>query len=73
MLASSLAGRRSYAKTFGPTTGDRIRLGETSLVVEVEKDYTTYGDEIKFGGGKVLRDGLGQISGAEAKVRKSPN
>jgi len=47
---------------FGPTTGDKVRLGDTSLWVEVEKDYTTYGDECKFGGGKVLRDGAGQAS-----------
>ncbi|HVI95478.1 MAG TPA: urease subunit alpha [Anaeromyxobacter sp.] len=52
--------RRHYAEVYGPTTGDRIRLGDTSLVVEVERDFTTYGDECKFGGGKVLRDGMGQ-------------
>jgi urease subunit alpha len=45
---------------FGPTTGDRIRLADTSLVIEVEKDFTTYGEEVKFGGGKVIRDGMGQ-------------
>ncbi|GFN92598.1 urease [Plakobranchus ocellatus] len=52
--------RFQYAHTFGPTLGDKIRLGDTSLVIEVEKDYTVYGDECKFGGGKVLRDGMGQ-------------
>ncbi|TGD74822.1 urease subunit alpha [Mangrovimicrobium sediminis] len=52
--------RRAYAAMFGPTTGDRVRLGDTALVIEVEKDYTVYGDEVKFGGGKVIRDGMGQ-------------
>ncbi|MBD1913638.1 MULTISPECIES: urease subunit alpha [unclassified Leptolyngbya] len=52
--------RRAYADTFGPTVGDRIRLADTALIIEVEQDYTTYGDEVKFGGGKVIRDGMGQ-------------
>ncbi|PSB17567.1 urease subunit alpha [filamentous cyanobacterium CCP2] len=52
--------RRAYAETFGPTVGDRIRLADTNLIIEVEQDYTTYGDEVKFGGGKVIRDGMGQ-------------
>ncbi|WP_416673080.1 urease subunit alpha [Egbenema bharatensis] len=52
--------RRAYAETFGPTVGDRLRLADTNLIIEVEQDYTTYGDEVKFGGGKVLRDGMGQ-------------
>ncbi|MBH0237223.1 urease subunit alpha [Methylobrevis albus] len=52
--------RAAYADMFGPTTGDRIRLADTELVVEVEKDFTTYGEEVKFGGGKVIRDGMGQ-------------
>lgn len=52
--------RSSYAQMFGPTVGDRVRLGDTELWIEVEKDYTTYGDEVKFGGGKVVRDGMGQ-------------
>jgi urease subunit alpha len=52
--------RRAYAETFGPTVGDRIRLADTELFIEVEQDYTTYGDEVKFGGGKVIRDGMGQ-------------
>lgn len=52
--------RKSYASMFGPTVGDRIRLADTALVIEVEKDFTNYGDEVKFGGGKVIRDGMGQ-------------
>ncbi|BEI82524.1 hypothetical protein CcaverHIS002_0303920 [Cutaneotrichosporon cavernicola] len=54
--------REVYASIFGPTTGDRMRLGDTSLWIEIEKDYTVYGDECKFGGGKVIRDGMGQAS-----------
>src|SRR3954462_2667509 len=53
-------GRHAYAEMFGPTTGDRVRLAATDLIIEVEKDYTTYGEEVKFGGGKVIRDGMGQ-------------
>jgi urease subunit alpha len=56
--------RRHYVDIYGPTTGDRIRLGDTDLIAEVERDFTSYGDECKFGGGKVLRDGMGQASGA---------
>jgi urease subunit alpha len=52
--------RRAYAETFGPTVGDRVRLADTDLIIEVEQDHTTYGDEVKFGGGKVIRDGMGQ-------------
>src|SRR5437868_10583115 len=52
--------RRTYADHYGPTTGDRIRLADTDLIVEIERDFTTYGDEAKFGGGKVIRDGMGQ-------------
>lgn len=52
--------RAAYASMFGPTTGDRLRLADTELFVEVEKDFTTYGEEVKFGGGKVIRDGMGQ-------------
>jgi len=59
--------RRHYADLFGPTTGDRVRLGDTNLVARVERDETTYGDECKFGGGKVLRDGMGQMAGAADK------
>ena len=62
--------RRAYAETFGPTVGDRVRLADTELIVEVETDYTNYGDEVKFGGGKVIRDGMGQspISRADGAV-----
>ena len=56
--------RRAYAAMYGPTTGDRVSLGDTGLVIEVERDLTSYGDECKFGGGKVLRDGMGQMPGA---------
>ncbi len=52
--------RRAYAEMFGPTTGDRVRLADTDLIVEVERDLTIYGEEVKFGGGKVIRDGMGQ-------------
>ncbi|MCB6177841.1 urease subunit alpha [Rhodobacter sp. Har01] len=52
--------RADYALMFGPTTGDRVRLGDTDLIIEVERDFTTYGEEVKFGGGKVIRDGMGQ-------------
>ena len=52
--------RAAYAEMFGPTIGDRVRLADTDLVIEVEKDFTVYGDEVKFGGGKVIRDGMGQ-------------
>ncbi|MFY9803451.1 MAG: urease subunit alpha [Candidatus Acidiferrales bacterium] len=56
--------RRTYADLFGPTKGDRIRLADTDLIIEIEKDFTHYGDEITFGGGKVIRDGMGQSSTA---------
>jgi len=56
--------RRTYADLYGPTTGDRVRLADTELVIEIEKDYAVYGDEITFGGGKVIRDGMGQSSTA---------
>jgi urease subunit alpha len=52
--------RAAYAGMFGPTTGDKVRLADTDLIIEVEKDFTTYGEEVKFGGGKVIRDGMGQ-------------
>src|ERR1700677_4034952 len=55
--------RRHYAEMFGPTTGDKVRLGDTSLILEVERDYTVYGDECKFGGGKTIREGQGQAAG----------
>ncbi|MFO0628408.1 MAG: urease subunit alpha [Polyangiales bacterium] len=57
--------RRAYAELYGPTVGDRVRLGDTGLIVEVERDFNVYGDECKFGGGKVLRDRMGQFSGAD--------
>src|SRR3954463_3170307 len=56
--------RRTYADLYGPTVGDRVRLADTELIVEVERDFTSYGDEITFGGGKVIRDGMGQSSRA---------
>ncbi len=58
--------RASYAHMFGPTVGDRVRLADTELFIEVEKDFTTYGEEVKFGGGKVIRDGMGQSQVARA-------
>ncbi|ULH14390.1 urease subunit alpha [Deinococcus sp. KNUC1210] len=56
--------RKHYADLYGPTTGDRIRLADTQLLIQIERDFTTYGEEVKFGGGKVIRDGLGQSSTA---------
>src|SRR5215813_8394532 len=58
--------RANYAAMFGPTTGDRVRLADTELFVEVETDFTTYGEEVKFGGGKVIRDGMGQSQKSRA-------
>lgn len=55
--------RKAYADMYGPTTGDKVRLGDTDLIIEVEKDHCIYGEEVKFGGGKVIRDGMGQASG----------
>jgi urease subunit alpha len=60
--------RRAYAEMYGPTTGDRVRLGDTDLFVEVERDHTVYGEEVTFGGGKVIRDGMGQSQRAGAEV-----
>ncbi len=60
--------RQAYAEMFGPTTGDRIRLADTSLVIEIEKDFAIYGEEVKFGGGKVIRDGMGQSQRAHGEV-----
>ena len=60
--------RQAYAEMFGPTTGDRVRLADTELWIEVEKDFTLHGEEVKFGGGKVIRDGMGQSQLASAKV-----
>ncbi|XP_033107603.1 urease subunit alpha-like [Anneissia japonica] len=59
---TSTISRTVYAHTYGPTVGDKVRLGDTSLIIEVEKDFTVYGDECKFGGGKVLREGMGQAA-----------
>ncbi|MCP9801640.1 urease subunit alpha [Synechococcus sp. RedBA-s] len=58
--------RRAYAETYGPTTGDRLRLADTELILEVEDDFTSYGEEVKFGGGKVIRDGMGQAQTSRA-------
>ncbi len=60
--------RRAYAEMYGPTTGDRVRLGDTDLFVEIERDHTVYGEEVTFGGGKVIRDGMGQSQRAGAEV-----
>src|ERR1700750_3427194 len=59
--------RAAYVDMFGPTTGDRVRLGDTELIVEVERDFTSYGEEVKFGGGKVIRDGMGQSQASQAE------
>jgi len=59
--------RSDYAAMFGPTTGDKLRLADTDLIIEVEKDHTTYGEEVKFGGGKVIRDGMGQAQTTRAE------
>ena len=60
--------RAAYAEMYGPTTGDRIRLADTELFIEIEKDYVTYGEEVKFGGGKTIRDGMGQSQRVHAEV-----
>jgi len=60
--------RQAYAEMYGPTTGDRVRLGDSELFIQVEKDHTVYGDEVKFGGGKVVRDGMGQCQLASSEV-----
>ncbi len=59
--------RAAYADMFGPTTGDKVRLADTNLIIEVEKDFTVYGEEVKFGGGKVIRDGMGQSQTTRAR------
>ena len=64
----SKISRQAYAEMFGPTVGDKVRLGDTDLFIEVEKDYARYGDEVKFGGGKVIRDGMGQSQLSSADV-----
>ncbi len=65
---SNHISRRAYAEMFGPTTGDRVRLGDTGLLLQVERDFTVYGDEVKFGGGKVIRDGMGQSQRTRSEV-----
>ena len=65
---SAKISRRAYAEMFGPTVGDRVRLADTELFIEVEKDFTIYGEEVKFGGGKVIRDGMGQSQLLSAQV-----
>ena len=64
----SRIGRRAYAEMYGPTVGDRVRLGDTALWIEVEQDFTVYGEEVKFGGGKVIRDGMGQSQRTSKEV-----
>jgi hypothetical protein len=64
---SSRISRTAYADMYGPTTGDRLRLADTDLVIEVERDLTTYGEEVKFGGGKSIRDGMGQSQATRAE------
>jgi len=59
--------RIKYANMYGPTTGDKVRLGDTELFIEIEKDFTVYGDEAKFGGGKTIRDGMAQSATALRK------
>jgi urease subunit alpha len=63
--------RAAYADMFGPTVGDRIRLADTDLIIEVEKDFTLYGEEVKFGGGKVIRDGMGSRRRRAPKARST--
>jgi len=64
---SNKMNRAAYAQMFGPTVGDKVRLADTEIIIEVEKDYTTYGEEVKFGGGKVIRDGMGQSQRSRAE------
>lgn len=59
--------REGYNSIYGPTTGDRVRLADTNLIIEIEDDYTIYGEEMKFGGGKTIRDGMGQSATATSK------
>ncbi len=68
-----VSSRTAYADMFGPTTGDRLRLADTGLVIEVERDHTIYGEEVKFGGGKVIRDGMGQSQAAWPKAPPTPS
>src|SRR5947209_10363579 len=64
---SHFINRTKYANMYGPTTGDRVRLADTELVIQIEKDFTVYGDEAKFGGGKTIRDGMAQSASATRK------
>ncbi len=66
--AMSRIGRQAYAEMYGPTVGDRLRLADTALFIEIERDYAIYGEEVKFGGGKVIRDGMGQSQRVHAQV-----
>ena len=66
-MPAKISRRAAYADMFGPTTGDKVRLADTELFIEVEKDFTTYGEEVKFGGGKVIRDGMGQSQTTRAE------
>jgi hypothetical protein len=65
--------RAAYAGMFGPTTGDKVRLADTELFIEIEKDFTTYGEEVKFGGGKVIRDGMGRARRRGRRARSIPS
>ena len=62
--------RSAYVAMYGPTTGDKVRLADTELFIEVERDLTIYGEEVKFGGGKVIRDGMGQSQHARSRRRR---
>ena len=72
-LMSARIKRSVYADMFGPTIGDRVRLADTDLIIEVEKDFTVYGEEVKFGGGKVIRDGMGQPRSPTGRARSIPS
>ena len=65
--------RSAYAAMFGPTVGDRVRLADTELFVAVERDHTIYGEEVKFGGGKVIRDGMGQSQRSRGRAPSTPS
>jgi urease subunit alpha len=68
---SMKVSRPEYAAQYGPTTGDKIHLADTGLVAEIEKDYTTYGDELVFGGGKTIRDGMGRLPNGRPATGRS--
>jgi urease subunit alpha len=69
---SNSQNRRAYAAHFGPTVGERIRLADTDLLLEIEYDHNVYGEEARFGGGKVVRDGMGQRSARQPQSLRSP-